>query len=182
MAFSALSKNGSEQAADGTSPVSSDASDTASTPIKKLFPNSPKDTFDEGMIHRAIKEVQQSLLLHADSQVSAIDSLKRREADKKQEVSDSDTYPSPGCFVVATYAKFDFDKDLTDYLGIYIGKTVNIGDGIEGALSTQGNPDLYADMKYRQNVQIYLFTCREKELDTKYDLLLEALQSDRSYN
>lgn len=31
---------------------------------------------------------------------------------------------------VATYAKFEFAKNLTDCLGVYIGKAVNIGDSI----------------------------------------------------
>ena len=175
-------KDGAGKAASGALHAVAEIPDAALTPVKKLFFDPIKGTLDANKIQKAVKDTQQALLLHANSKISAADFLKRREADREQGLTDFSGFSLPGCFVIATYAKFDFDKDLTDYLGIYIGKAMSIGNGIEETFSKRGNPDLYADMKYKQNIQIYLFTCREEELDTKYDLLLEALQSDRSYN
>lgn len=70
------------------------------------------------------------LLLHANSKISAIDFLKRRMVDREQGPGDFSGLSLPVCFVVATYAKFEFAKNLTDCLGVYIGKAVNIGDSI----------------------------------------------------
>lgn len=89
---------------------------------------------------------------------------------------------APGCFALATYRKLDLDRDLTDYKGIYVGGSPCVGEGIATAISRAGNPDVYADIKYGQNVQVYVFGCGEDELDVRSQALIEALGAAGSYN
>ena len=89
---------------------------------------------------------------------------------------------SPGCFVIATYKKIDLDRDLSDYRGVYVGKDVCVGDGIAQAISRAGNPDVYADVKFKQNVVIYVFACAEDKLDEKCAALINVLGARDSYN
>ena len=92
------------------------------------------------------------------------------------------TLDAPGCFVMATYGKFDIDKDLTDYHGVYVGKDEVVGDGIAWAISRAGCPDIYADIKYKQNVVIYIFSCPADELKYRQNALIEVLGALDSYN
>lgn len=85
-------------------------------------------------------------------------------------------FEGPGCFALATYAALDFDKDLTDYLNIYVGKGLVLKDAITLAASREGDPDVYADVKYKQNVHVYAYPCVEDEIDEKYEALLSLFQ------
>ena len=73
-------------------------------------------------------------------------------------------------------------KDLTDYHGVYVGKDEVVGDGIAWAISRAGCPDIYADIKYKQNVVIYIFSCPADELKYRQNALIEVLGALDSYN
>lgn len=83
----------------------------------------------------------------------------------------------PGCFVIGTFAPRDFDKDLTDYVNVYVGKGENLKDAIIGACSRDGDPDVYADVKYKQNVKIFVYLCSQEQLEEKYNALFALFQS-----
>jgi len=89
---------------------------------------------------------------------------------------------SSGCFVIATYGKFDRGGDPTDYRGIFVGKAECVGDGIAQTIAPSGNADVYADIKYKQNVWVYVFTSVPEKLDEKYEALVELLEARDSYN
>ena len=87
-----------------------------------------------------------------------------------------------GCFAIARYGKLDFGKDLTDYTGIYVGKDACVGEGIARTILPTGNSDVYADLKYKQNVWVYVFSCVPDKLDEKYEALVQLLEARESYN
>jgi len=87
-----------------------------------------------------------------------------------------------GCFAIAKYGKFDRGGDPTDYQGIYVGKALCVGDGIAQVIVPSGNADVYADIKYKQNVWVYVFTCVPDMLDEKYEALVNLLEAAQSYN
>ena len=90
---------------------------------------------------------------------------------------------TPGCYAVATYPpKLKWDRDLASYTDIYVGQASCVGEGILECCSRQGCADVYADVKYKQNVQIFIFNCDEDELDDVQQELIEALGADESYN
>ena len=57
-----------------------------------------------------------------------------------------------------------------------------MGDAIDLACSRAGNPDVYADVKYEQNVLLYVYPRAADELDTKKSALEDLLQAEQSYN
>ena len=87
-----------------------------------------------------------------------------------------------GAFVIATYKRLDLDKDLADYNGVYVGMGEDIREEIDFVISRKGDPDVYADVKYFQNVRFYLFECEAGELQARYDGLMKAFYDERLYN
>lgn len=87
-----------------------------------------------------------------------------------------------GAFVIATYKRLDLDKDLADYNGVYVGMGEDIREEIDFVISRKGDPDVYADVKYFQNVRFYLFECEASELQARYDGLMKAFYDERLYN
>ena len=45
-----------------------------------------------------------------------------------------------------------------------------------------GDPDVYADYKYHQNVMLFVFPCELKDLDERRELLLRSFEGSRLYN
>ncbi len=87
-----------------------------------------------------------------------------------------------GAFVIATYKRIDLDKDLFDYTGVYVGMGEDVREEMEFVMSRKGDPDVYADVKYFQNVRFYLFECTAEEMQGCYDGLLQAFTDERLYN
>lgn len=132
---------------------------------------------------KAIAKIRQALLESADLRTTIPRLVERLDSTDPAELAESmRILDAPACFALATYPKFDLDKDLTDYHGVYVGKAEVAGDGIATAISRAGNPDVYADIKYKQNVVIFVFNCPLEELDQHYEALVEALGADNSYN
>lgn len=126
---------------------------------------------NEKGLRKAIREARQSVLDNATTSVTAADLLKAKEKDT---AGIGPINNLPGCFVIATYRKLDFDKDLTDYIGIYIGAADNAAQGVDIAISRDGDPDVYADVKYKQNVRIFVYNCMPEELEKLHESLTQT--------
>ena len=138
------------------------------------------NTKDEKELKKAIREARQSVLENATTRITITDLKKAKE--KSEETGIGPIGDMPGCFVIATYRKMDFDKDLTDYTGIFVGRALNAAEGVEVAISKVGNPDVYADVKFKQNVHVYVYNCLPEQLDGRYESLLQTFAGDESYN
>jgi len=138
------------------------------------------NTKDEKELKKAIREARQSVLENATTRITITDLKKAKE--KSEETGIGPIGDMPGCFVIATYRKMDFDKDLTDYTGIFVGRALNAAEGVEAAISKVGNPDVYADVKFKQNVHVYVYNCLPEQLDGRYESLLQTFAGDESYN
>lgn len=91
-------------------------------------------------------------------------------------------FDMPGCHLIAKYQKGDHDKNYSDYLGIYVGSSEHMSEGIVSTPTRLGDPDVYADYKYRQNVMLFVFPCELKDLDERRELLLRSFEGKRLYN
>lgn len=91
-------------------------------------------------------------------------------------------FDMPGCYLIAKYQKGDHDKNYSDYLGIYVGSSEHMSDGIVSTPTRLGDPDVYADYKYHQNVILFVFPCELKDLDERRELLLRSFEGSRLYN
>lgn len=123
-------------------------------------------------LRKAIKEARQVVLENANASITISDLLKAQEKSDGLDVGPISTMP--GCFVIATYRKLDFDKDLTDYIGLYYGKADNVSEAIAKAISREGDPDVYADVKYKQNVHVYVYYSLPDEMDALYESLSQT--------
>lgn len=91
-------------------------------------------------------------------------------------------FDMPGCYLIAKYQKGDHDKNYSDYLGIYVGSSEHMSDGIASTPTRLGDPDVYDDYKYHQNVMLFVFPCELKDLDERRELLLRSFEGSRLYN
>ena len=57
---------------------------------------------------------------------------------------------------------------------MFIGKADNAAQGVDLAISREGDPDVYADVKYKQNVHIFVYNCLPEELEGQYASLVET--------
>lgn len=121
-------------------------------------------------LKKAVKEVRQTVLENATTKITVADMLKA----KAETGGFGPINSMPGCFVIATYKKLDFDKDLTDYTGLYVGKADNASEGVALAISRDGDPDVYADVKYNQNVHVYVYNCLPEDLEEQYHDLCQT--------
>lgn len=185
-------RTGARSAADGASKAGStmkDAAGGAADAIGGAFSKlgDAKDGIlsdlaaakSEKELRRAIKEARQAVLENATTTITITDLLKA--AEKLENSAIGPISDMPGCFVIATYKKFDFDNDLTDYTGIYVGKAINASEGVFAAISRDGDPDVYADVKFKQNVHVYVYNCLADSLDERYINLCQTFTDDRLY-
>lgn len=91
-------------------------------------------------------------------------------------------FDMPGCYLIAKYQKGDHDKNYSDYLGIYVGSSEHMSEDIVSTPTRLGDPDVYADYKYHQNVMLFVFPCELKDLDERRELLLRSFEGNRLYN
>lgn len=91
-------------------------------------------------------------------------------------------FDMPGCYLIAKYQKGDHDKNYSDYLGIYVGSSAHMSEDIVSTPTRLGDPDVYADYKYHQNVMLFVFPCELKDLDERRELLLRSFEGSRLYN
>ena len=141
-----------------------------------------KDEFIEGLVQaksdkelkKAILEARQAVLENATASLTIADMLKAQEKAAGAGVGPIQTMP--GCFVIATYRKHDYDKDFTDYIGLYIGRAENVAEGVVKAISREGDPDVYADVKYKQNVRLFVYYCLPDDVDEYYESLSQTFE------
>lgn len=87
----------------------------------------------------------------------------------------------PGCFVVLKMPN-PYVKDLARYEEVYVGSGMLLGEAVYEQLVGEGNPDVYADFKYKQALEILLYPCEEGQIrDLKLSLIVN-LQAFASYN
>ena len=91
-------------------------------------------------------------------------------------------FDMPGCYHIAKYQKGDHDKNYSDYLGIFVGSSEHMSDDIVSIPTRLGDPDVYADYKYHQNVMLFVFPCELKDLDERREPLLRSFAGERLYN
>ena len=91
-------------------------------------------------------------------------------------------FDMPGCYLIAKYQKGDHDKNYSDYLGIYVGSSEHMSEDIVSTPTRLGDPDVYADYKYHQNVMLFVFPCELKDLDERRELLMRSFEGGRLYN
>ena len=173
-------------------PKVADAANEAGKQVESLFA-SIANWFSTPEEQKKREELRQNILESADKDIYVSDLLKQLEKRRQAEAQPhpaaklflKDAGPlnaKPGCFVFATYRTLDFDKDLYDYTAIFVGKAENVADGVMAAMSRTGNADVYADVKFRQNVRLYVFYCEAEELDERCETLIDALGARESYN
>ena len=133
----------------------------------------------EKELRRAIRDARQLLLENAHGSLPVSKLL--RSSAKDPVASVGRINDMPGCFVIATYRKIDVDKDLTDYTGIFVGKASDVAAGVSKAISRNGDPDVYADVKYKQNVHVYIYNCADERVDERYAALLQVFSDERLY-
>lgn len=143
------------------------------TSAKDSVTESLKSKKEEKNLAKQLKEARQTVLESASQTFTYKEYVKTvSKTGLAAAALSTGLFASPGCFAIATYSSLDFDKDLTDYSYIYVGSGSVLGEAVESACSRDGDPDVYADVKYKQNVHIYLYPCLETEMPAK----LEALQ------
>lgn len=173
-----------KSASDAASGVAEGASSKVSTLFDKL--GDAKDELVESLsqaksekdLKKDIREARQSVLENATITITISDLAKAKGKAGGTAVGPINNMPA--CFVIATYKKLDFDKDLTDYIGLYIGKAESAAEGVDRAISREGDPDVYADVKYRQNVHAYVYNCMPEELDGLFENLSNIFSDAQS--
>lgn len=88
----------------------------------------------------------------------------------------------PGCYVVLTFGKGVKQDDYGKFRDVYVGASSNMGVAIRANFIGLGDPDVYADVKYQQDVRVLVFPCAEENLDQLRQSLIVALDADASYN
>ncbi len=103
-------------------------------------------------------------------------------ASERDVISSLGVLDLPGCFAIARYGKIELMKDPVAFTGIYVGIDACVGEGIARTIAPTGNADVYADIKYKQNVMVYVFTCPVERLEEKYEALVRLFAAGESYN
>lgn len=88
----------------------------------------------------------------------------------------------PGCYVAITCNGAVKKDDYSKYRELFVGKSENMGASIHDDFVGRGNPDVYADVKYKQHVYVLLYPCAAESLDELELSLVTALDADESYN
>ena len=135
---------------------------------------------DEKELKKAIKQARQTVLENATTKISVAEL--KKAAEKSEDAGIGPISDMPGCYVIATYRKMGPGKDLADYTGVFVGRADNAAEGVEKAISREGNPDVYADVKFKQNVHVYVYNCLPERIDERYENLLQAFEGDELYN
>lgn len=137
-------------------------------------------------LKKAFKEARRTVLDNATVSMPLKEFLEKYAA-----VSDPHTggpaivgkFGMPGCFVIATYKRFDPTRDVTDYTGVYVGDhPETIAQGIVAAVSRHGNPDVYADLKFHQNMQVFAFNCLPELIADQHYALIRVFRGEELYN
>lgn len=91
-------------------------------------------------------------------------------------------YNGLGCYAIAVYDGASLRTDVAAFRDVYVSWADDIGAALRLHFSGDGNPDVYADVKYRQNVQIFVYPYPESIAEEKCRALADALGAADSYN
>lgn len=132
---------------------------------------------------QAQKQARKALLSNAARAISA-EEFQEMQASEAKLSSDCELsmLDYPGCYVALTFAKKVKGNDYSGFKDVYVGKAISVGRAIARDFAGEGNPDVYADVKYKQPVYVLLFLCGEDKLGELRDSLVVALDADDSYN
>ena len=142
-----------------------------------------RDAFEEREREKMLKAARKALLDGAGNKLTVGQFLQNWELQVSPVGMIGDGYMAfSGCYAIATYASVVKKGDFSNFKGIYIGKSENMGKAIYSDLIGLGNVDVYADVKYKQHVYILLYPCSLNKLDELEASLITALDADLSYN
>lgn len=139
---------------------------------------SAKDARSAAAAKKAINQARQSIFESAAT-VIPLDEFLAMQAGSAS--AGFNGFDMPGSFLVATYRKNDHDKKYVDYLGIYLGSCESLSGGVIRAASREGNVDVYADLKYRQNMVLFAYPCERADLAERHEMLASAFDDSRLY-
>lgn len=141
-----------------------------------------RDSLDVRAQEKARKLARKTLLDGAGIRLSSEKFLDNWKMQEK--ISDSKgTYLAySGCYVVITCDNAVRKDDYSKYRDLYVGKSSEMGKSIYNDFVGKGNPDVYADVKYKQHVYVLLYPCANDKLDELEQSLITALDADDSYN
>lgn len=91
---------------------------------------------------------------------------------------------SPGCFVIVSYP-MDFDEETGDWYAFsdsYVGAGSSIAAAVHKQLSGKGSPYVAADLACERPVYVLSFPCELHRIYERREELIEALESELSYN
>lgn len=138
-----------------------------------------QDSREAAEARKKINAARQSIFESASTAMSLHEFVCRQ---RKTADAAFNGFDMPGCYLIAKYQKGDHDKNYSDYLGIYVGSSEHMSDGVVSTPTRLGDPDVYADYKYHQNVMLFVFPCELKDLDERRELLLRSFEGSRLYN
>lgn len=142
-----------------------------------------KKSFDARAQEKARREARRALLDGAGIRMSVEQFKDNWTTQEKIGAQATEGYLSYcGCYAIVTYSHAVKKDDYSLFRDIYIGKSTNMGLSIHADITGGGNPDVYADVKYKQHVYVLLYPCAPNKLDVLASSLIAALDADSSYN
>lgn len=150
--------------------------------------NAVHDAAEKRAQEKARKLARKSLLSGAGRHIEAQAFLKmwNDQQDLANQLNGStagmDLYAFSGCYITVTCDGTVKKDDFSKYREVYVGKSENMGEAIHADFTGRGNPDVYADVKFKQHVYVLLYPCVAEKLDEMHASLVAALDADRSYN
>lgn len=140
-----------------------------------------KENIDASKNKKAQIEAHQKIIEHAAGSLTASQFLKNKSEHNLLTGNENSYLNNSGCYIFLTLKKTN-SKNLANYQEVYVGSSLNMGSSIEDEIIGKGNPDVYADIKYKQNVYILFYPCEEADLERMKESLIVALDADESYN
>lgn len=141
-----------------------------------------KNAFDAKAQEKARREARRVLLDGAGIRMSAQQFLDNWKTQEKLGAQAGNYFDYCGCYAIATYGSAIRKDDYNAFRDIFIGASPNMGKSIRADFIGGGNPDVYADVKYKQHVYVLLYPCPEERLEELRISLITALDADSSYN
>lgn len=144
--------------------------------------NAAKDAAEVRAQEKARELARKTLLDGAGIRMSAARFQENWNAQSKAPGGHEGYLAYSGCYVVITCDSAVRKDDYSRYRELFVGKSENIGASIHDDFVGRGNPDVYADVKYKQHVYVLLYPCEKDKIDQLEASLITALDADESYN
>lgn len=143
--------------------------------------NRNKQARDKKEQEKILRKAREDTVKSCAYDLSAKEFKKSFEANKTVGISKGGFMPIPGCFALMLMPDAR-SKDFSKYKKVYVGSGLSIGDDVYEQLTGDGNPDIYADVKYDQPVQVLLYPCDKDQLEEVKAALILNFQAYDSYN